>query len=217
MVMFSYVLMTLLMFSGLFLIGLVLLQRGRGGGLAGAFGGMGGQSAFGTKAGDVFTRITIGVATAWILLCAGSVVALHHASSGRTDSSVFKDGSDDAKDGVMKAEPKTDAPANGGGIGGDPNTPPAAAPQDAPKTGAEKKTEEKPSEQKPADEKPAADKPKDEKPADAAKDPAAAKPEEAKPTEPAKSGAAPADEKKPEAPKAEEPKPAEPTPEKKPE
>ena len=46
----------------LFLILLVLIQRGRGGGLAGAFGGMGGQSAFGTKAGDLFTRITIVVA-----------------------------------------------------------------------------------------------------------------------------------------------------------
>jgi preprotein translocase subunit SecG len=37
--------------------------------LAGAFGGMGGQSAFGTKAGDLFTRITIGVAAFWIILC----------------------------------------------------------------------------------------------------------------------------------------------------
>ena len=48
--------------TSLFLILLVLIQRGRGGGLAGALGGMGGQSAFGTKAGDLFTRITIGVA-----------------------------------------------------------------------------------------------------------------------------------------------------------
>lgn len=77
MVYVSYLLMTVLGFSGLFLIGLILLQRGRGGGLAGAFGGMGGQSAFGTKAGDVFTKITIGVATAWILLCGTSVIALH--------------------------------------------------------------------------------------------------------------------------------------------
>ncbi|RLS51073.1 MAG: preprotein translocase subunit SecG, partial [Planctomycetota bacterium] len=44
-----------LVLSSLFLILLVLIQRGRGGGLAGAFGGAGGQSAFGTKAGDVFT------------------------------------------------------------------------------------------------------------------------------------------------------------------
>ncbi len=98
MIWFSYVLMTLLMFFGLFLIGLILLQRGRGGGLAGAFGGMGGQSAFGTKAGDVFTRITIGVAAAWILLCAGSVVALHNSSSTR-----FK-GADDKIDAAAKAD-----------------------------------------------------------------------------------------------------------------
>ena len=55
--------------TALFLILLVLIQRGRGGGLAGALGGMGGQSAFGTKAGDLFTRITIGVAALWIVLC----------------------------------------------------------------------------------------------------------------------------------------------------
>ena len=30
---------------------------------------MGGQSAFGTKAGDVFTKITVGTAVVWILLC----------------------------------------------------------------------------------------------------------------------------------------------------
>ena len=56
-------LMVLLFVTALFLIVLVLIQRGKGGGLAGAFGGMGGQSAFGTKAGDLFTKITIGVAS----------------------------------------------------------------------------------------------------------------------------------------------------------
>jgi preprotein translocase subunit SecG len=64
---------TLMFLISLFLILLVLVQRGRGGGLAGALGGMGGQSAFGTKAGDLFTRVTIIVATVWILLCAGAV------------------------------------------------------------------------------------------------------------------------------------------------
>jgi preprotein translocase subunit SecG len=54
--------------TGLFLIGLVLIQRGKGGGLAGAFGGVGGSSPFGSKAGDAFTRITIYVAAVWILL-----------------------------------------------------------------------------------------------------------------------------------------------------
>jgi preprotein translocase subunit SecG len=53
----------------IFLILLVLVQRGRGGGLAGALGGMGGSSAFGAKAGDVFTRITIYTASIWIVFC----------------------------------------------------------------------------------------------------------------------------------------------------
>lgn len=66
----------LLTLTGLFLVLLVLVQRGRGGGLSGAFGGMGGQSAFGTKAGDVFTRITIGAAIFWILLCLAAVMFL---------------------------------------------------------------------------------------------------------------------------------------------
>ena len=44
--------------TSVFLILLVLVQRGRGGGLTGALGGAGGQSAFGAKAGDVFTRVT---------------------------------------------------------------------------------------------------------------------------------------------------------------
>jgi len=65
----AYVFMALLFLIALMLILLVLVQRGKGGGLAGAFGGMGGQSAFGTKAGDLFTRVTIGVATLWIVLC----------------------------------------------------------------------------------------------------------------------------------------------------
>ncbi|MFT5323925.1 MAG: preprotein translocase subunit SecG [Planctomycetaceae bacterium] len=65
--------------SGLLIL-VVLLQRGRGGGLAGAFGGLGGQSAFGTKAGDVFTKITIGLVTAWVLLAGVSGVLARKAS-----------------------------------------------------------------------------------------------------------------------------------------
>jgi len=50
------------------LILVVLLQKGRGGGLAGAFGGAGGYSAFGAKTGDVFTWITIGLTTMFVIL-----------------------------------------------------------------------------------------------------------------------------------------------------
>jgi len=70
-----------LVLTSLFLIFLVLIQRGRGGGLAGAFGGAGGQSAFGTKAGDVFTKITVGVAAFWIVLCVLSVNILGRQQS----------------------------------------------------------------------------------------------------------------------------------------
>ena len=45
------------------------------GGLTGALGGLGGQSAFGTKAGDVFTRITVVVALIWFVLNCASIFA----------------------------------------------------------------------------------------------------------------------------------------------
>ncbi len=54
--------------TGLFLILLVLIQRGKGGGLTGALGGVGGSSPFGSRAGDAFTRLTIYVALVWLLL-----------------------------------------------------------------------------------------------------------------------------------------------------
>src|SRR6187399_2813143 len=62
----------------IFLILLVLVQRGRGGGLAGALGGMGGSSAFGAKAGDVFTRITIITASIWIAVCLVALMWAKH-------------------------------------------------------------------------------------------------------------------------------------------
>lgn len=56
------------MIVSVLLIGVILLQRGRGGGLIGSLSGLGGQSAFGTKAGDVFTRITIVIAFVWVIV-----------------------------------------------------------------------------------------------------------------------------------------------------
>ena len=58
----------LLVLTSLFLILVILIQRGKGVGLAGAFGGAGGSSAFGSRAGDAFTRFTIFVASIWVLL-----------------------------------------------------------------------------------------------------------------------------------------------------
>ncbi len=50
------------------LIGVILLQRGKGVGLAGAFGGTGGGAAFGAKTGDVLTWATIALAI-FVLTC----------------------------------------------------------------------------------------------------------------------------------------------------
>src|SRR5436853_678619 len=67
----------------IFMVLVILVQRGRGGGLTGALGGMGGQSAFGTKAGDLFTRITIIVAAIWVVLSMASLKVLNnYASTG---------------------------------------------------------------------------------------------------------------------------------------
>jgi len=68
--------MVLFVLTAVILILLVLVQKGRGGGLAGAFGGPGGHSAFGTKTADIFVKATaviaglffiLSIVTAWIM------------------------------------------------------------------------------------------------------------------------------------------------------
>jgi preprotein translocase subunit SecG len=71
------VLVTLLSIAFVFvcflLILLILIQRPKGGGLAGAFGGAGGsdQAMFGAKAGDALTWITVGLFVGFLLLAMG--------------------------------------------------------------------------------------------------------------------------------------------------
>ncbi len=78
--MLAYIVFGLFSLLGLFMMFIILLQRGRGGGLAGAFGGAGGQSAFGTRAGDVFTKITVVVAILWVAMACASIYAFRAAS-----------------------------------------------------------------------------------------------------------------------------------------
>jgi preprotein translocase subunit SecG len=61
-------LMILFSLIALFLMLLILIQKGRGGGLASAFGGMGGNTAFGSKTGDVLTWATSVVFGVFLLL-----------------------------------------------------------------------------------------------------------------------------------------------------
>ncbi|KAA5543853.1 preprotein translocase subunit SecG [Roseiconus nitratireducens] len=72
----SAVLGWLMFLLSVFLILLILVQRGKGGGLTGALGGPGGQSAFGSKAGDTFTLITAVSAIIWGLVCGIAMYSL---------------------------------------------------------------------------------------------------------------------------------------------
>jgi preprotein translocase subunit SecG len=83
-----------LIVGGLILIPLVLIQRGKGGGLAGAFGAAGGSSAFGSRAGDLFTRITLGVFGVWLLLIVLQVWAVQKTGSSAGEPEPTFSGSD---------------------------------------------------------------------------------------------------------------------------
>ncbi len=70
------------------LIIVVLLQKGRGGGLGAALGGAG-TSAFGTKTGDVFTWVTIVLTGAFLLLAIGTSLA-YRPEADRVDMPRFQ-------------------------------------------------------------------------------------------------------------------------------
>lgn len=99
-----YMFMVPLGLLSVFLVLVILVQRGRGGGLTGALGGMGGQSAFGTKAGDLFTRITIVVAAIWVILSMASLKVLNqYSTTGGLSAS-------------ERGRPTTTAPKTEGGL-----------------------------------------------------------------------------------------------------
>jgi preprotein translocase subunit SecG len=62
-------LVILLVLMSVFLIGVVLIQSGRGDGLSGAFGMGEGQAVFGDRAGDVLTKATSWAAILFMILC----------------------------------------------------------------------------------------------------------------------------------------------------
>jgi len=61
---------------------MVLIQRGRGGGLAGALGGAGGHSAFGTKTADVFVKTTAVLGAVFFLLALVTAWYMQHFGGG---------------------------------------------------------------------------------------------------------------------------------------
>ena len=75
---------------GIFLMLIILIQRGKGGGLSGAFGGVGGSSAFGSRAGDMFTRITIVVAGIWLIVIMTNVVLWQQVANEQRERGFIK-------------------------------------------------------------------------------------------------------------------------------
>jgi len=86
----------------LFLIAVILLQAGRGSGLADSFGGSQMQNLFGTKSVTVLTRLTAICAIGFIVTC----LSLAYISSHRTRSIL-----DSVRVPQPQAAPVTQAPA----------------------------------------------------------------------------------------------------------
>ncbi|MBU3911837.1 MAG: preprotein translocase subunit SecG [Candidatus Omnitrophica bacterium] len=77
---------TIHVIASLFLIAVILLQAGRGGGLSDTFGGSQMQNLFGTKSASVLSRLTAISATLFIITC----LSLALISSRRNKSLVDK-------------------------------------------------------------------------------------------------------------------------------
>lgn len=113
----------LLFFISLFMIFIILIQRGKGGGLAGALTGTA-QSAFGAKAGDTMTRVTLIVSIIWILLISITIKAMNKSdtpdlsnagndANPRTNIRIESDSTDDSDNtGVLDLNPSTTSDDN---------------------------------------------------------------------------------------------------------
>ena len=94
---YDYTLNGVLLFISFVMWLLILIQKGKGGGLAGAFGGAGGSSPFGSRAGDAFTKVTLYLAAVWVLIIMINVKTMQGSNVDATSS-------------VQKQEPTDSAP-----------------------------------------------------------------------------------------------------------
>ena len=132
-----YLLAFLFGIVSVFLILLILIQKGRGGGLSGAFGGAGGNTAFGTKTGDLLTWVTSIVFVVFLVLSCGLIWTTDYVHA-QANASQPVDSSDDTfgdtdGDGKVEVIPPTDDRSS---LPNAPQTPePAANPGDDGVTG----------------------------------------------------------------------------------
>ena len=106
---FENLLILLFTFVCLILILVVLIQKGRGGGLSGAFGGAGGNTAFGSKTGDVLTWATSIIFGIFLLLAIG-LNWMSDYRSGQSQQSKQPTNSPEGK-GPMPLSPLTPLPS----------------------------------------------------------------------------------------------------------
>ena len=90
-----------LVFLSVFLMLIILLQRGEGGGLSGAFGGMGGDSAFGVKGDKTFKKLTAAIAGLFVILVivAGLIIQRDNRGATATAEPPAEEGAEDTGDG----------------------------------------------------------------------------------------------------------------------
>ncbi|MFC1509852.1 preprotein translocase subunit SecG [Candidatus Omnitrophota bacterium] len=90
--------------ASIFLIAVILLQAGRGGGLADSFGGSQMQSLFGTKSANVLTRLTTVCAILFITTCLLLAVISSHRSKSLVDKMALPDLATSAEEMPLQGE-----------------------------------------------------------------------------------------------------------------
>ena len=120
--MWTTVSLVLFLLCGVILVLLVLIQRGRGGGLAGAFGGPGGHSAFGTKTADVFIKATAVLGAIFFILAVVTALVMRYQQSALWSAEEPAPAEAPAEPGTVPAERPAAPPAEV------PEAPPAETP-----------------------------------------------------------------------------------------
>jgi len=106
----------------IFLIVVILLQAGRGGGLADTFGGSQMQSMFGTKSATVLQKMTTVCAAMFIITCLSLAILSSYRSKSLMEKFVIPEAQQQTVDidvsGVEEETPAVPAPAPEGAGGG---------------------------------------------------------------------------------------------------
>lgn len=92
----EFILAIAFVFVALLLMALILLQKNRGSGLSGAFGGVGGHSAFGTKTGDFLTWVTVFLTAVFLSLAIAGNFIFDQTKQRTAQASTTDTGSDQA-------------------------------------------------------------------------------------------------------------------------